>query len=106
MNDKCIFASYLPSPLSKISFHRHNSPIKKMKDPQSKKGNDLLKNKTLPIALFDILLTLCDTDKKYNLKGGLLNMINNRNYNVDLATKSEKNYRLNLQRKCILMENL
>ena len=49
-----------------------------------------MKNK-IPITLYDILLTFRDTGKEFELKGGLLKMITNKNYNVDLARYRIKN---------------
>ena len=53
-------------------------------------GNDLLINKTILTTRYDTLLTVSDTDKKFELKGGLLKMITHKNYNVDLAKVSNK----------------
>ena len=36
------------------------------------------------------MLTFRDTGRKFNLKGDLLEMITNKNYNIDLAKKSDK----------------
>ena len=44
----------------------------------------------MPVTLYDSLLTIRDTDKQFDLKGDLLKMITNKNYNVDLAKLSDK----------------
>ena len=36
------------------------------------------------------MLTFRDTDKEFERKGDLLKMITNKNYNVDLASLSDK----------------
>ena len=79
MNERGILASYLLSPLSKITNPEHTSQFKLVKDPQSKSVNDLWKNKTMPVTLDDNLLTFRDTDKKFELKGELLKKITNKN---------------------------
>ena len=45
MNDRCIRASYLLSPLSKITNFEHTSQIELIKNPNSNRVNDLLVNK-------------------------------------------------------------
>ena len=47
-------------------------------------------NKTIPITLYDNFLTFPNTGKEFELKGDLLKMISNKNYNVDLASISDK----------------
>ena len=47
-------------------------------------------NRTKPITLHDNLLTFRDSNKGFELKGDLLKMITNKNYNVDLASLSDK----------------
>ena len=49
----------------------------------------LIKN-TVPITLHDNLLTFRDTCKEFEFKGGLLKMITIKNYNVDLASLTDK----------------
>ena len=50
----------------------------------------MLIHNTIPNILHDILLAFRDTGKKLQLKGDLLKMITNKNYNVDLASLSDK----------------
>ena len=90
MNDRCIIASYLLSPLSKITNPENTSHFKLVKDPQSNRINDLLINKTMLVTLYDKILTFRDTDKKFELEGDLLKMMTNKNYNVDLAKLPDK----------------
>ena len=90
MNDRGILASYLMSPLSKITNPEHTSQFKLIKDPNSNRVNDLLINKTIPITLHNNLLTFRDTNKQFELQGDFLKMITNKNYNVDLASLSDK----------------
>ena len=90
MNDRGILASYLMSPLSKITNPENSTQFKKVKDPNSNRVNDLKINKTIPITLYNNMLTFRDTGKGFELKGDLLKMITNKNYNVDHASLSDK----------------
>ena len=90
MNDRGILASYLMSPLSKITNPENSSQCRLVKDSNSNRVNDLKINKTTPITLHDNLLTFGDTNKVFELKGDLLKMISNNNYNVDLASLQDK----------------
>ena len=90
MNDRGILASYLMSPLSKITNPENASQFKLVKDSNSNRVNDLKINKTVPITLYNIMLTFRDTGKEFELKGDLLKMTANKNYNVDLASLSDK----------------
>ena len=58
MNDRGILASYLLSPLSKITNVEKTSQFKLVKDPQSSRFNDLLIEKTKPGTIYNILLIL------------------------------------------------
>ena len=75
MNDRGILASDLLSPLSKITNTENSTQFKLGKDHNSKKVNDLLINKSIPITLHNNLLTFRDTNKQFELKGDLLEMI-------------------------------
>ena len=90
MNDRGILATYLMSPLSKITNPENKSQFKLEKDPNSNKVNDLLMKNKIPITLYGNLLTFRDTNKQFELKGDLLEMITNTKYNVDLASLSDK----------------
>ena len=90
MNDKGIIAPFLPSPSSRITNPENTSHFKLVKDHNSNRVNDLLTKKTKAISLHDNLLTIRDTGKIFELKGDLLKMITNRNYNVDLASLQDK----------------
>ena len=90
MNDRGIIASYLMSPLSKITNPENTSQFKLVKDHNSNRVNDLKINKTIPITLYGNILTFRDTGKQFELKGDLLEMITNSKFNVDLASLSDK----------------
>ena len=66
------------------------SQFKPVKDSNSKRVNDLKINRTKPITLYNNMLTFRDTGKEFELKGDLLKMITNKNYNVDLADIQDK----------------
>ena len=89
MNDRGILASYLMSPLSKITNPENTSQFELVKDHNSNRVNDLLKN-TIPISLYNNMITFRDTGKEFELKGHLSKMITNKNYNVDLASLQDK----------------
>ena len=88
-NDRGILATYLMSLLSKITNPENTSQFKLVKDYNSIRVNDLLVKNT-PITLHDNLLTFRDSNKQFELKGDLLKMITNKNYNVDLASLQDK----------------
>ena len=90
VNDRGILASYLISPLSKITKPENTTQFKLVKDSISNRVNDLKINKTKPITLYNNMLTFRDTGKEFELKGELLKMITNKNYNVNLASLQEK----------------
>jgi len=90
MNDRGILASYLMSPLSKITNPENSTQFKLIKDSTSNRVNDLKINNSIPITLHNNLLTFRDTNKQFELEGDLLKMITNKNYNVDHASLSDK----------------
>ena len=90
MNDRGILASYLLSPLSKITNRENNIQFELVKDSNSNRVVDLLLHNRIPVTLYDNLLTFRDTGKKFQLKRDLLKMITNTNYNVALASLSDK----------------
>ena len=90
MNDRGIIASYLMSPLSKITNPENTSQFKLVKDSSSNRVNGLLIHNSIPITSHDNLLKFRDTGKVFELKGYPLKMITNKNYNVDLAKLSDK----------------
>ena len=77
MNDKGIKASYLLTHLSKITNPEKSSQFKIVKDSNSNRVNDLLIHNTIPVTLYNNLLTF-DTGKEFELKGDLLKMITNK----------------------------
>ena len=99
MNDRGILATYLMSPLSKITNPENSSQFKLLKDSSSNRVNDLKINKTIPITLYGNMLTFRDTNKQFELKGDLLEMITNSKFNVDIASLSDKKYCMILQKK-------
>ena len=90
MNDRGILATYLMSPLSKITNPENTSQFKLVKDHNSNRVNDLLMKNKIPITLHGNMLTFRDTNKQFELKGDLLEMITNNKFNVDLASLSDK----------------
>ena len=92
MNDRGTLASYLMSPLSKITNPENVSQFKLVKDSSSKRVNDLVIKNRIPITLHDNLLTFRDTNKQFELKGDLLKMITNNNFNVDHANLAYKGF--------------
>ena len=90
MNDRCILDSYLMSPLSKITNPENSTQFKLIKHSTSNRVNDLKINKSKPIILHYHLLTFRVTNKTFELKGELLKMITNKNYNVNHASLSDR----------------
>ena len=90
MNDRGITTSYLIYPLAKIFNPENSTQFKLVKDSGSNRVNDLLIHNSIPITLYNNLLTFRDTGKEFELKGDLLKMITNNNYNVDHASLADK----------------
>ena len=67
MNDGGILASYLMSPLSKTTNPENTSQFNLVKDHNSIRIIDLLIHNTIPVALFNHLLTFRDTSKEFEL---------------------------------------
>ena len=67
LNGRGILASYLMSPLSKINNPANINQFKLVDDPNSQGVINLLKNKTIPVTLYNNLLTIRDTDKKVSI---------------------------------------
>ena len=104
-NERVIIASYLLSPLSKITNPEHASQPKLVKNPQSNRFNDLLINETKPVTLYDHLLTFRGADKKFKLQGDLSKLVTNRNYNFDLAKLSDKKLMFDFEKDTSFEEN-
>ena len=66
MNDTGIGASFLFSLLSKIKNVEHTSRFKQVKDPSSNRVNELLKNKTSPVTLYNNFSRFRNIDKSLN----------------------------------------
>ena len=90
MNDRGILAAYLISPLSTIINPENTTQFKLEKDPSSNRVNDLKIHNSIPITLHNNLLTFRDSGRVFELKGELLKMISNKNYNVNHASLSDK----------------
>ena len=90
MNDRGILATYLMSPLSKITNPENTSQFKLVKGPSSNRVNDLKIHNSIPITLYGNMLTFRDTNKQFELKGDLSEMITTSKFNVDLASLSDK----------------
>ena len=71
MNDRGIRASYLLSPLSKITNPENSTQFELIKDSSSNRVNDSKLNNSIPITLHNNLLTFRDTNKQFELKGDL-----------------------------------
>ena len=68
LNDGGTIATYMMSPLSKITNSESSNQFKFLKDSSSSRVNDLLIQNTIPNTLCIILLIFCDTGKKSNWK--------------------------------------
>ena len=90
MNDRGILATYLMSTLSKITNPENASQFKLVKVSNSNRVNDLKINKTIPIILYNNMLTFRDSNKQFESKGDLLKMMTNKNYNVNFASLQDK----------------
>ena len=90
LNDRGILASYLMSPLSKITNPENSSQFKLVKDSNSNRVNDLKIHNSIPITLYGNMLTFRDANKQFELTGDLLEMITNKGYNVDHASLADK----------------
>ena len=90
MNDRGILATYLMSPLSRITNSENSSQFKLVKDSNSNRVNDLLMKNKIPITLYGNILTFRDTGKEFELTGDLLKMITNSKYNVNHASLADK----------------
>ena len=94
-----ILASYSLSPLSKITNPDGTSQLKLVRDPDSIRVEDLLTNKTIPVASYDNLLTFRYADKNLELNGELLKRKTDKTYNSDLAKLSDNNLRFELAKE-------
>ena len=90
MNDRGILASYLMSLLSKKTNPENSSQFKLVKDSSSKRVNDLKIHNSIPITFCGNMLNFRDTNKQFELKGDLLEMITNSKYNNNLASLQDK----------------
>ena len=93
MDNRGIKASYLLSPLAKITSPENSTQFNLIKDSSSNTVKDLLIHNTKPITIHDNLLTFRDTNKQFELKGDLLKMVTKKSYKVGLAILSDKKLR-------------
>ena len=89
MDDSGILASYLLSALSEITNFEHTSQYKLVKDLNSKRVNDLLINKTIPVTLYQSLLRF--SDKEFEIQGDLLKKITKKTNTLILLICRIKN---------------
>ena len=80
MNDRGIIASFLLSPLSKITNPDNTRQFELVKDSNSNRVNHLLIHNTIPITLSNNLLTFRDSGKEFESKGELLKLKTLENY--------------------------
>ena len=78
-----ILASDLVYLLINLVKLEHTSQFKLVKDPNSNRVKNLLIKKIIPVTLYDNLLIFRDSNTKFNLKGDLLKIITNYNFNTD-----------------------
>ena len=90
LNDRGIIAFYLMTSSSKITNPENTTQFKLVKDFNSTRINDLLIHNSIPVTIHDNLLTIRDTDKIFEFKVDLLKMTTDKNFNIDLASLSDK----------------
>ena len=90
MIDTVVLATYFMSPLSRITNPENSSQFNIVKDPNSNRVNDLLMKNKIPITLYVNKLTFRDTKKQFELTADLLEMVTNKDYNVDHASLADK----------------
>ena len=78
------------SPSSEITNPEKTSQIKVVKISTLIRVKDLLIHNTKPITFYYTLSTFRDISKIFELKGDLMKMTTNIDYNVDLASSSDK----------------
>ena len=76
--------------LPKITNPENKTHFKLLKDSNLNIVIDLLIHNTIPVCLYDSLLKFRTTGKIFELKGDLLKMITNDNFNFDLASLTDK----------------
>ena len=91
LNDRGILASYLMSPLSKITNQENTTQFTLVKDSNLKRVNDLKINNTIPITLYNNMLTFRDTGEEFELKGEFLKMITYKKITLILLVYRIKN---------------
>ena len=99
LNDRGIIECYFFSTLSKFTNPDNTTRFKLVEDSNLDRGNDLLMHNSVTVTLHDNLLTFCDIGKIFELKGDLLKMITLKNYNVYLASLSDKKFLYDLSKE-------
>ena len=93
------------SSLSEITNPERTNQLKLLKDLDSNRVNDLLINKTIPVTVYNNLLTFRDTDEKFLSQGDLLKTITNKkNYSVDLVNLSVENIKYEFAKQMFFNE--
>ena len=83
MNDKGLIAPYLAFSLVNLFKTENASQFKLIKDLISIRMNDYLKNTSIPITVYSIMLISRDTYKSFIKDGDLLKTMTTFNFNVD-----------------------
>ena len=96
MNGKGMIPPYLASYLVNLFEPENKSQSKPIKDQNSIRMNDFLKNGGIANSLYSNMLTFRDSNKSFKLDGDLLETMKNYDFNVSHAetTKSEINIRV------------
>ena len=106
MKDRGILVSYLLSPLSKITNSENTSQFKLVKGSSSNRVKDLLIHNTIPVTLYNNLLTFLETGKEFELQGDLLKILTNKSYIIDIASLCGKTLMYDFTKESILRSKL
>ena len=90
INDRGKLASYLMSPLLKITNPENTTQFKLAKDANWNRVKDFKINKSKSVTLYNNVLPFRDTGGKFELKEDHLQMITNKNSYVNFAKISGK----------------
>ena len=82
MNDKGMIAPYLASSLVNLFKPENKSQLKLIKDQNSFRMNDFLKNGVISVSLYRNMLTFRDSNKSFKLDGDLLETITNYDFKM------------------------
>ena len=84
MIDEGLIAPYLASSLVNLLITENKILFRIIKDLNSTKMNDFLRNGGIPVTLFGNMLTFRDSNKPFKLDGDLLESMTNYDFNVSL----------------------